>query len=135
MFMESISHEGMTNEEILLSDLKKYDAEGTSFVISTVECYGEDEVPGLIEGMKAVMPEVLTAEGVEYGFVQISIFHDELNVNYIVPPDDIAAEILETAFEDEGEWEDAAYALRPGVSRRKVLAPRLTEALLLHPGE
>ena len=118
-----------------MSDLKKYETEGTAYVIGVVNCYSKEEAPAMAERMKAVMPEVLSSTGAELGYAQISIFHDDISVCYIVPSDEKAVEVLETAFGDEGEWQGISYVVEPGFSRRSVFVPRLTEALSLHPQE
>ena len=135
MYAASLSYAGMTDEEILMSDLKKYETEGTAYVIGVVNCYSKEEAPAMAERMKAVMPEVLSSTGAEFGYAQISIFHDDISVCYIVPSDEKAVEVLETAFGDEGEWQGISYVVEPGFSRRSVFVPRLTEALSLHPQE
>ena len=135
MYKISISHEGMTNEEIFLSDMKLYETDGTTFAISVVNCYDQEEAAVIAEKMKAVMPDILSSEGADFGFVQISILHDDINMNYIVPSDEIAAELLNEAFGDEGTWDDISYIVDPGFSRKKVLVPRLTDVLSLHPKE
>ena len=135
LYRESISYEGMTDEEILLSDLRKYEDEGTPYIIGAVSCYDEEDARDLAERMKAVLPEVMASEGAELGYAQISIFHDDISITYIVPSDEKAAELLETAFGEEAVKEGISYVLRPGISRRQVLVPRLSEALSLHPKE
>ena len=135
MYNASVSFDGMTDEEIFLTDMKKYEAGGTTYVIGVVNCYDEKEAAGLAGRMKAVMPDILSSEGAEFGYAQISILRDDIDVNYIVPSDETAAELLNEAFGDEGTWDDISYVVVPGISRKKVLVPRLTDALSLHPKE
>ena len=135
MYKASISYEGMTDKEILLSDMKKYEKDDKAFVIGVVQCFDEKEAVKMAGRMKAVMPGVISSEGVDFGYAQVCVFHDDIDINYIVPSDEVAEELLKKAFEGEGKWEGEAFVLDPGVSRRKVLVPRLIEALSLHPTE
>ena len=135
MYKASISYEGMTDEEIFQSDMKKYEQDDKAFVIGAVQCFDVKEAVEMAERMKAVMPGVISSEGADFGYAQVCVFHDDIDINYIVPSDEAAAELVGEAFEGEGKWEGESYVLVPGVSRRKVLVPRLIEALSLHPTE
>jgi hypothetical protein len=100
-----------------------------------VNVYDEAQARAIAGRMKKVLPAVVSLHGAEFGYAQISVYHDDIDVNYIVPSDEMASGLLDTAFGEAGEWENGVYRLEPGVSRRKVLVPRLTDALSLHPGE
>ena len=135
MYKASISYEGMTDEEIFQSDMKKYEKDDKAFVIGAVQCFDVEEAAKMAERMKAVIPDAISSEGVDFGYAQVCVFHDDIDINYIVPSDEVAEKLLEEAFEGEGKWEDGSFVLDPGVSRRKVLVPRLMTALSLHPAE
>ena len=135
MFKASLSYEGMSDDEILTSDMKKYETEESAFIIGAVNVYDEAQARAIAGRMKKVLPAVVSLHGAEFGYAQISVYHDDIDVNYIVPSDEMASGLLDTAFGEAGEWENGVYRLEPGVSRRKVLVPRLTDALSLHPGE
>ena len=53
----------------------------------------------------------------------------------MVASNDAAAETLKEAFGDKLVYDGTSYILKPGVSRRKVLAPALIEVLENHPKE
>ena len=135
MYKAFISYEGLTDEEILRSDMKKYEKDDKAFVIGAVQCFDVKEAVEMAERMKVVMPDVISSEGVDFGYAQVCVFHDDIDINYIVPSDEVAAELVEEAFEGEGKWEGGSFVLDPGVSRRKVLVPRLMTELSLHPTE
>ena len=135
MFKASLSYEGMSDDEILASDMKKYETEESAFIIGAVNVYDEAQARAIAGRMKKVLPAVVSLHGAEFGYAQISVYHDDIDVNYIVPSDEMASGLLDTAFGEAGEWKNGVYRLEPGVSRRKVLVPRLTDALSLHPGE
>lgn len=84
----------------------------------------------------SVLPELCAERGVEMSFAQISIFHDNISICYIVPSDETAAEVLEAAFPDGGYvFDGVSYVFDPGFSRRQVLVPAINDVLAAHPGE
>ena len=68
-------------------------------------------------------------------FAQISIFHDDVSITYLVPSDEAADEVLKTAFEGEAVYDGTSYRLEPGISRKQVLVPAITDVLESHPKE
>ncbi len=135
MYKASISYEGMTDEEILESDIKEYESGGTTYAIGCVNVYDEDEAIDMAERMKALLPAECEKSGVDMAFAQISIFHDGISITYLVPSDETAAEVLEMAFEDQAQFDGTSYVLNPGISRKQVLVPALTDVLAMHPTE
>lgn len=135
MYKASISYEGMTDAEIFQGDLKTYESAGTHYMISCVNAFDDEIARDLAKRMKAVMPSQIASAGVNMAFAQISIFHDGISIVYLVPSDDAAAEVVREAFGEEGKYDGTSFIFEPGFSRRKVLVPRLTEALAKHPAE
>lgn len=135
LYKQSISYEGMTDTEIFDSDAKDYEVDGIRFTIGSVNAYDEEGAQDLSKRMAAIMPEMAAAHGADMAFAQVSIFHDDISVNYLVASDEAAADALKEAFGDKLVFDGTAYVLRPGVSRRKVLMPALTEVLGNHPKE
>ena len=84
--------------------------------------------------MKETVPASLEETGMDMAFAQITIFHDDISVTYLVPSGEAAAEVLETAFENAG-FDGTSYILEPGISRKQVLVPAITDILAAHPGE
>ena len=135
MFKASISYTGMTDEEIFESDLKQYESAGRKFAIGCVNVYDEKNAVDMVKRMKSLLPAQRKALGVDMTFAQISIFHDDISITYLVPSDEAAAEAIETAFGDAAKFDGTAYILNPGISRRQVLVPALTDVLAMHPKE
>lgn len=135
MYKAGISHEGMTDEEILFSDMKQYKAGARSFCIGVVNVYDESEAEEMAKRMKAVLPSALKSSGADMMFIQISIFHDDVSITYLVPSDDAAAEVIEEAFGDRAVFDGVSYVIIPGVGRKQVLVPSFTDVLSAHPSE
>ena len=89
----------------------------------------------MAERMKAVMPSQLKALGVEYAFAQVSVFHDDINLNYLVPVDDASNEVLKAAYGDTATFDGTSYVLKPGISRKTQLVPAIDGVLNSSPQE
>ncbi len=135
MFKASISYDGMTDEEIFFSDYKVYEAGNKKYGIGCINAYDEATAADLTARMLRFLPSAKTTEGLDMAFAQISIFHDGISINYIVPSDEAAFEILKTAFEDRGTFDGTVCRMEPGMSRRKVLVPAITDLLEAYPKE
>ena len=139
MYQASISYAGMTDEEIFFSDIKEYESGNTKFAIGCVNAYDEDIAKDLADRMKKVLTTSDQLNGVDMAFAQISIYHDDISLNYLVPSNEAAKEVLGTAFGDSAEYnavyDGTSYRLEPGMSRRKVLAPAITDILKSYPKE
>ena len=135
MFRASLSYDGMTDEEIFFNDYKEYEAGGRHYAIGCIEVYDETDAKNMAERMKPIVPASLKTTGMDMAFAQVSVYHDGISVNYIVPSDDTAEEVLETAFGEKAVSDGTSYILKPGVSRRKVLVPAITDVLEAHPKE
>lgn len=125
----------MTDEEIFFNDYKEYEAGGRHYAIGCIEVYDETDAKNMAERMKPIVPASLKTTGMDMAFAQVSVYHDGISINYIVPSDDTAAEVLETAFGEKAVSDGTSYILKPGVSRRKVLVPAITDVLEAHPKE
>ena len=135
MFNELLSYEGMTDKEIFLSDYKEYDCSGGKFIIGCMEAYDEETARDLAERMKKTIAPKLPITGPDYGFAQISIFHDDISVTYLVPSDEASKEILETAYGDRAQFDGTSFRFEPGISRMKELVPAITAVLEAYPKE
>ena len=129
MYKASISYDGMTDEDIFFSDYKEYEASGTKFAIGCINAYDESGAREIAERMKKTIPSVLPSAGMDLAFAQISIFHDDISITYIVPSDQSASELLESAFKNQGEFDGTSYRFDSYMSRKQVLVPALMDAL------
>ena len=135
MFKASISYEGFTDEEIFESDLKKYESAGRQYAIGCVEAYDEAAAEDLAARMKAILPAKVQELGVEMAFAQISVYHDGISIGYLVPSDEAAASVLEQAFEGKYTYDGTSYVMRPGVPRKSVVVPAISDVLASYPRE
>ena len=136
MFKASLSYEGMTDEEVFLSDYKEYENGGKKYAIGCMNVYDEEDAKDMVERMAKLFPSVSEFNGMDMSFAQISIFHDDISVTFLVPSDEAAAEVIETAFPEAELFDDgAAYKIEPGISRKQVLVPAITAILEAHPKE
>lgn len=129
MYKASISYSGMTDEEIFFSDFKEYETEGVKYCIGTVFAYDEKSAQDLAKRLKKLLPGAVKSRKMDVGFANISIFHDDLDVTYLVPADETAAKAAEAAFGDKAGFDGTSYIFRPGVARKKVLVPAFNEVL------
>ena len=135
MFQASISYDGMTDEEIFFDDYKEYESGGKKYGTGCVNAYDEDAAKDLCERMNKVLPGTLSSTGMDMAFAQISIFHDDISITYLIPSDDAAKAVLEEAFGEKATYDGVSYRLEPGISRRQVLVPAITDILESYPHE
>ena len=135
LFLASISYDGMTDEEIFFNDYKEYERGGKKFGIGCVNAYDEAGAGNLVERMKNVFSSVDAPNGMDMSFAQITIFHDDISITYLVPSNEAADEVLEAAFGDDAVYDGVSYRLEPGISRKQVLVPAITDILEAYPKE
>ena len=85
--------------------------------------------------MKKVFPSILPSAEADYLITQISVFHDDLSMNYFVAADPASAELMEAALDGKAVFDGTSFVLKPGVSRRQVVVPAITAVLEEHPAE
>ena len=78
--------------------------------------------------MKKVVSPAPAAAGTDMAFVQIAILHDGISMNFIVPSDDAAADVIRSAFPDAA-FDGTSFRFNPGMSRKKELVPAITAVL------
>ena len=132
MYKALISYEGFTDEEIYLSDYKEYETGAKGFAIGSVNAYDETAAKDLSARIKTVLQKGVPDAQADFLFAQIGIYHDDLNINYLVAAGEAGEEVLRTAFPD-AVFDGTAFRLEPGVSRRKVLVPAITDVLEAYP--
>ena len=135
MYQATMPYEGMTDEEIFFSDYKEYERGGKKFGIGCVNAYDEAGAGNLVERMTNVFSSDDAPNGMDMSFAEISIFHDGISVSYLVPSNEAAAEVLEAAFGNDAVYDGVSYRLEPGISRKQVLVPAITDILEAYPKE
>ncbi len=129
MFKASLSYKGMSDEDIFFSDYKEYEVAGKKFSIGCINAYDEESAQDYVKRMKDTIPSTLSLTGMDMSYAQIGILHDDISITYLVPSDEAAGKVLEKAFGDQAEFDGTAYRLEPGISRKQVLVPAITEVL------
>ena len=135
MFKAFISYDGMTDEEIFFHDYKEYEAGGKKFAIGCIDVYDEEEAKSMAARMKKLAPKVFVSNGVDMAFAQVSVFHDDLSMAYLIPSDETADEVLRAAFGDRAVFDGTSYVLKPGISRKKEMVPAIKDVLEASPKE
>lgn len=128
MYKESISYEGMSDEEIFYSDYKEYETAGKKYSIGCISVYDENDAKDMSERMKKIVPTAATASGMDMAFAQINIFHDGISRTFIVPSDDNATDVIRSAFPDV-TFDGVSFNFNPGMSRKQVLVPAIIHVL------
>ncbi len=135
MYKASISYDGMNDTEVFFSDYKEYESGSAKFGIACLNAYDDESAQELISRMQKIMPEMIAKTGMDMIVLMVSIFHDDLSVSYLLPGNDVAKEVLETAFGDKAEYDGTSYRLEPGVARKKGLVPPFTDIMSSYPKE
>ena len=132
---EKLSYEGMTGEEILFSDYKEYTASGITFGIGLVNAIDEDAARELSARMKEVLPSAAGTRDADLMYASVGIRENGEKIDFIVPADERAAQMIEDAFPNYDEYDGTAYIFRTGLGRKSKFVPGLTEYLAAHPHE
>ena len=127
MHKAKLSYDGMADEDIFFIDYKEYEAGGTKYCIGIIEVYDEESARDMAERMKNIMPYVLKVTGMDMAFAKISASREDTFINYIVPSDDAAAQVIKSAFGDKAVSDGVTF--RESMSRKKVMVPAITDVL------
>ena len=133
MHKAKLSYDGMADEDIFFIDYKEYEAGGTKYCIGIIEVYDEESAGDMAERMKNIMPYVLKVTGMDMAFAKISASREDTFINYIVPSDDTAAQVIKSAFGDKAVSDGVTYVFRESMSRKKVMVPSITDVLEANP--
>lgn len=134
MYKQSVSYEGMTDEEIFYGDYKEYKTTGKKYSIGCISVYDEAGAREMSERMKKIVPLTLAATGMDMAFAQINILHDGISMTFIVLSDDAAADVIRSAFPDAA-FDGTSFRFNPGMGRKQVLVPAITGILEAYPKE
>ncbi|MBQ1374914.1 MAG: hypothetical protein IIY69_01390, partial [Clostridia bacterium] len=108
---------------------------GKKYAIGCINAYDEQGGRDMAKTMKELFLSLPADDEPDMAFAQINIFNDGVDVTYIVPSDEAAAEVIEAAFGDSAVFDGTAYRLEPGISRKQVLVPAITDVLAAYPKE
>ena len=133
--LENLSYEGFSDEEILFSDYKEYEASGVKYGIGLVNAYDEETAADLAKRMKAVMAEGSKKVNVDMLYASVGIREGDVKIDYIVPLDGQSEETFKAAFPNYDEYNGTAYIFRSGLGRKTKFVPGMTDFLGAHPHE
>lgn len=133
--IEKLSYEGMSNEEILFSDYKEYEASGVRFGIGLVNAIDEESAEKLAERMKGALADGAKKVDVDLLYASVGIRENGVKIDYIVSLQGPSEETFKAAFPDYDEYNGTAYIFRTGLGRKTKFVPGLTDFLSSHPHE
>lgn len=130
---KKLSYEGFTDEEILFSDYKEYESNGTKYGIGLVNALDEEGAAKLAERMAKALPEAIKTKDVKLMYA--SIRAENKKIDYIVCADELSETVLKNAFENYDEFNGYAYIFKSGLGRKTKFVPGLDDYLSIHPHE
>lgn len=133
--LKKLSYEGMTQQEILFSDYKEYEAGGVTFGIGLLNALDEESAKSLAAQMKEALPEGYKSKDVDLMYASVGIRENGEKIDFIIPCDEHSKEVFEEAFPDYDEFDGTAYIFRKGLGRKTKFVPGLTDFLQMHPHE
>ena len=135
MHEAALSYEGMTDEEILENDYKEYECAGVHYGIGVIKASDKETAMDIAGRMEKALTSVKSSHGMDMVFAQIRYDDGEDTYTYILPSDDVAAEVLKAGFSETWEFDGKGYLTSPSVSRKSGIVPVITEVLNQFPHE
>ena len=136
LHIEKLSYEGMSDEEILFSDYKEYEASGVKFGIGLVNAIDEETARELSQRMKEILPEAIKTTDIDLLYASVCIRENGEKIDYVVACDELSESILVNAFPDYDGYDGTAYIYSTtGLGRKTRFVPGLTDYLAAHPHE
>ena len=133
---ESLSYEGMSDEEILFSDYKEYEVAGIRFGIGLASAIDEDHARALAERLKEALPQGYEKVDVDLLFASAGVREGDVKTDFVVPLEGQSRVYYEAAFPDYDEYDGTCYIFRNGgLGRKTIFVPRLTDYINAHPHE
>ena len=132
---EKLSYEGMSDQEILFSDYKEYEAGGDTFGIGLINSIDEETSKKLAEQMKKALPEGFRSKNVDLMYASVGIREEGVKIDYIIPADEYSKQMFEDAFPNYDEYDGTSFIFRSGLGRKTKFVPGLTDYLAAHPHE
>ena len=135
MHEESLSYEGMSDEEILFCDYKEYEASGVKFGIGAVNAIDETVAKELAERMKKALPGGFESRDIDLMYASVGVRENGEKIDFVIPCNELSESILKNAFPDYDEYDGTSYIFRTGLGRKSKFVPGLTDYLGAHPHE
>ena len=133
---EALSYEGMSDEEILFSDYKEYEASGVTFGIGMVTVIDEDSARAMAERLKAALPDGFKTKQADLMYALAGIREGDEKTDYIIPANEHSRDVFVAAFPNYDEFDGTAYIFRNGgLGRKSKFVPGLTDYLASYPHE
>ena len=133
---EALSYEGKSNEEILFSDYKEYEASGVKFGIGLIAAIDEDHARKMAQRMKEALPHGMQTVQVDLLFADVGIREGSEKTDFIIPCEGLSREYMDAVFPNYDEYDGTSYIYRNGgLGRKSKFVPRLTDYLNSHPHE
>ena len=133
---EALSYEGMSDEEILFSDYKEYEASGVTFGIALLSVIDEDAARALAERMKAALPDGFETKQADLMYASVGIREGSVKTDFIIPANERSRELFVAAFPNYDEFDGTSYIFRNGgLGRKSKFVPGMTDFLAAYPHE
>lgn len=132
---ELLSYEGFTDEEILFSDYKEYEVEGTKFGIGMVNAIDDETSLDLAARMKEALKTGFEERDADLMFALVGIRENGLTVDRIVPANERSKEVFEAAFPNNDGYDGTSFLFNDGLGRKTKFVPGLTDFLMSYPHE
>ena len=120
------SFDGMTDEEILLSDCKEYEIEGVKIAIGSVFASEELGLEELCQRMRAVMPSVREQRGLDMLFLMLG--DRDANVTHIPFCGEGSKEVVEYGFQTTATSDNCIVTTYLS-SRKSEVVPPITNGI------
>ncbi|MBR4838949.1 MAG: DHH family phosphoesterase [Paludibacteraceae bacterium] len=127
------SYDGMTDAEILASDIKDYERAGYKYSVANVDVDRDDYLEDMRNRMLAVMPDYMKKNNLDFMLCKIDA--DTLDCSNLLYMGENAEKFADAAFLNMGiedvtsEKKDGYIYMTPHVSRKVIIVPRLNDVL------
>lgn len=131
MVKARVSYEGYSDCDIYYNDYKEYECNEVHFCIGVVEVFTEDEVEAMAERMRLLIENEKANNSNDFLVYMVAdVKHEKQIIGW--NDSDYASRILEAAFEgyEGASFEAGHWILKPSAGRKKVVVPRIEEAIM-----
>ncbi len=135
LHMESLSYEGMSNEEILFSDYKEYEVSGVKFGIGLVNAIDEETAAALAKRMKEALEDGFETKDADLMYASVGVREGDVKIDWIVPANEASRQMIEDVFPNYDEYDGISFEFVGGLGRKSKFVPGLSDYLKAHPHE